>query len=384
MTSKPLRTALIGLSSSAATSWASAAHLPALLTPTGRSKLAITALLNSSVDAANSAIKTYNLPSTTKAYGSPDDLANDPDIDLVICNTRVDKHFQTIFPSVKKGKDVFVEWPIASNLEDIWMLVSEARKSGSRVAVGLQRRWIPVAQRIRELLKEGDLGKVLSSELRAYGGTVDREILPETLAYFADRKVGGNPIVIGFGHLFDCILSAIGELDESTVSTRLQLQRPDIRLRNPATKEIVGKVRSDVPDLLSLHGALASTRATLSVTFRRAQPFPGTPSLVWTINCEKGEIRVVSPSTTTMETAENQEPVTIHAHWFESDSVEEVKWKWSEEQEKLPLAARSVMRTLFSFADGNAEGDGWVSLEDAAKRAELIEGFLKKWEDSQT
>ena len=196
----PLRTAIIGLSSSAVTSWASAAHLPGLLTPAGRSKLPITALLNSSVAAAQSAIKTYKLDPNAKAYGTPQDLANDPDVDLVICNTRVDKHFETTLPSVKKGKDVFVEWPIASNSEDIQTLVAAAKESGSRVAVGLQRRWAPPVLKIKELLNEGKLGKVLSAEVRTFGGIMDRQIQPEGLSYFADRSIGGNPITISFGH----------------------------------------------------------------------------------------------------------------------------------------------------------------------------------------
>lgn len=198
----PRRTALIGLSASAVTSWASAAHLPGLLSETGRSKLRITALLNSSVDAAHAAIEKYKLPAHTKAYGSPGDLATNPDIDLVICNTRVDKHFETILPSVKAGKDVFVEWPVAAKLEQIEELRQTAKKTGSRIAVGLQRRWAPPVVKMRELVDsgKGKLGQVLSVDVRAFGGTMDREILPPGLKYFAQRDVGGNPIVIGFGH----------------------------------------------------------------------------------------------------------------------------------------------------------------------------------------
>lgn len=198
----PLRTALIGLSSSATTSWASGAHLPALHTPKGRSVLPITALLNSSADAAKRAIQAYNLAPETKAYGSPEDLANDPDIDLVICNTRVDVHYETILPSVKKGKDVYVEWPVAGNLRDIDVLVKEAEKSGSRVAVGIQRRWAPQIVKLRELLADGKgkLGKVLSSDVKAFGGTNDREFVPPGLKYFTQREVGGHPINIGNAH----------------------------------------------------------------------------------------------------------------------------------------------------------------------------------------
>ena len=198
--STSLRTAIIGLSSTGTSSWAAAAHLPALLTATGRSKLPITALLNSSVDAAKSAIKLHKLDLTTKAYGRPEDLAKDKDVDLVICVTRVDKHYETILASIKAGKDVYVEWPIASNASDINSLIEEAKKSGSRVAVGLQGRWAPPVLKLKDVLKEGKLGKVLSSEVRAYGGTNDREILPEGLRYFAHREIGGNIIVINYAH----------------------------------------------------------------------------------------------------------------------------------------------------------------------------------------
>lgn len=271
---RPLRTALIGLSASSqvATSWAANAHLPGLLNASGRSRFTITALLNSSVEAAQNAIKAFDLPSTTKAYGSPDDLANDPDIDLVICNTRVDKHYQTLLPSIKAGKYVFVEWPIAKP-EQIEELVNATRNSGSKVAVGLQGRWAPPVSKLREILQDGKagLGKVLSSEVRAFGGSVDREILPTRLSYFTQRDVGGNGVTIGFGHrkalnilycyymltqyvVIDSVLSVLGELDPKTVQTRFQLQRPEIRIKDAMTGEIVDKVKSDVPDLISLHG----------------------------------------------------------------------------------------------------------------------------------
>jgi predicted dehydrogenase len=198
----PVHAAIIGLSSSATTSWASSAHLPGLLSPIGKSKISIKALLNSSVDAAEKSIATYKLPSDTKAYGNPEALANDPDVDMVICNTRVDKHFETIIPSVRAGKDVYVEWPIASSSQHVEELLEAAKISGSRIAVGLQGRWAPTVIRLRELLDGGNgrLGKVLSADVKAYGGTIDREILPVGLKYFAQREVGGNVVVIGFGH----------------------------------------------------------------------------------------------------------------------------------------------------------------------------------------
>ena len=89
----PIRVALIGLSASAKTSWASSAHLPYLFSSPqspNHGKYVLTALCNSSVTAAENAIRHYGLDPTTKAYGRPEDVANDADVDMVICSTRVD------------------------------------------------------------------------------------------------------------------------------------------------------------------------------------------------------------------------------------------------------------------------------------------------------
>ena len=80
---------------------------------------------------------------------------------------------------------------------------------------------------------------------------------------------------------------------------------------------------------------------------------------------------------------ETGEPATIHVHWFDSDEVEEVKWHWSSEWSGLSGSARNVINTLLAFAEGNVPGDGWVSIEDAANRARLIESFLVGWEKAQ-
>lgn len=196
----PLRTGMIGLSASAVTSWAAGAHLPALLHPHGQKNYKITALCNSSVDAAKAAIEAFKLPEDTKAYGSPRDLANDPDIDVVICNTRVDKHYETIVDSVKAGKMVYVEWPVTSSVRQTEELLALAEESGSRVAVGLQGRWAPPVVKLRELIGKEDVGRVLSCEVRAFGGTLNRAGMPVGLKYFGEKAVGGNPITIGFGH----------------------------------------------------------------------------------------------------------------------------------------------------------------------------------------
>jgi len=74
----PIRVGIIGLSKAATTSWAGSAHFPYLMASNG--KYEIKALCNSSKESAQKAIDGFNLPPTTKAYGNPQDLANDPQV----------------------------------------------------------------------------------------------------------------------------------------------------------------------------------------------------------------------------------------------------------------------------------------------------------------
>lgn len=192
----------------------------------------------------------------------------------------------------------------------------------------------------------------------------------------------------------------MGEIIPGTDHAHFQIQRPDIRVRDPQTNEIIDSIRSDVPDLVSLHGELeredhkfyhsanyeqgslpesshVRANASLIAYFHRGQPYPGDPSLSWTLTGETGTIRLISPAGISLQADAYAEPVTIAVHQFDTDKVEQVSWAWSDKQVELPIPARSVYHSLISFA--NRDESGYVSLEDAARRAEQIEGWLQGW-----
>jgi predicted dehydrogenase len=187
----PIRTAIIGLSSSGQ-GWASNAHLPYLSSDRGREVFFVVAVCNSSEGAARHAIKRYQFPPETKAYGDPQALAEDTNVDLVVFCTRVDVHYNRILPSVKAGKDIYLEWPLANNSKRSQELVEAARKSGSKTIVGLQGRFAPALEQIEALISQGRIGSVLSAEVRATGASYHPAILPERLKCFTDWKIGGN------------------------------------------------------------------------------------------------------------------------------------------------------------------------------------------------
>ena len=84
----PIRIGFVGLTANPG-SWAGSAHWPYLAQS---SKYKIVALANSSVQSAEAAIKAYSLPAHVKAFGSPADIAADPDVDMVVVSVNFAKH----------------------------------------------------------------------------------------------------------------------------------------------------------------------------------------------------------------------------------------------------------------------------------------------------
>ena len=193
----PIRVAMVGLSADATGSgWAASAHLPYLrASPHYR----ITGLLNSTVDAARKSIAKYELPSETKAYGSPGELAEDPDVDLVVVNVRVDKHATVLLPILPSGKSVLCEWPVERNGTVAAEVEEAASRSGSKVLLGLQARMSPVAAAVKKTIDEGKIGKVLSSTLVGSLG-MGGGVAPAGFDVFMKRSVGANLVSIHFGH----------------------------------------------------------------------------------------------------------------------------------------------------------------------------------------
>lgn len=60
--------------------------------------------------------------------------------------------------------------------------------------------------------------------------------------------------LINLTPVIDYVQSVVGDVISGTDHVHLGLQRPEVGLRDPETGNIIDTVRSDVPDLLSLHG----------------------------------------------------------------------------------------------------------------------------------
>ena len=64
--------------------------------------------------------------------------------------------------ALNSGKHLYCEWPLAATTEQAQQMRDLALSKGVSHMVGLQARGAPAFNRVRDLVSEGYLGKVLS------------------------------------------------------------------------------------------------------------------------------------------------------------------------------------------------------------------------------
>lgn len=178
--------------------------------------------------------------------------------------------------------------------------------------------------------------------------------------------------------VLDAVQFAIGEFKD--IKSALQIQRPNVPIEKRQTKEIIATVKSDVPDIVIATGTLhaspiAQEGATLYFRLRRGQPFLGEDPLVWTINGEKGEIRLSSPGGTALQATAYNKPVTIEVHVHHTGDVQKIEWDWTEWQKEISVIGRNTGALYENYFNGEA----YPTFEDALKLHEKLEGIMVDW-----
>lgn len=77
-------------------------------------------------------------------------VLDDGDTDAVLVLTRHDSHAQLAARALAAGKHVFVEKPLALNLDELELVRRAQQASGKLVMVGFNRRYAPLARRLKE------------------------------------------------------------------------------------------------------------------------------------------------------------------------------------------------------------------------------------------
>ena len=134
---------------------------------------------------------------------------------------RVPAHYELSKNAIEAGKHVYCEWPLGANTKEAEELAALARKKNVRTMVGLQRRASPAYLYMRELIKEGYVGQVLSVNMTLMNSGVLTRTADRT--WQRDVTLGANTLTITFGHVIDAMCMVVGELTEVSAIVATQV-----------------------------------------------------------------------------------------------------------------------------------------------------------------
>ena len=99
-----------------------------------------------------------------RALASYEDLIADRDIDVIYNPLPNSLHCEWSIRALRAGKHVFCEKPIASNASEAERMAQVADETGMILVEAFHYRYHPLADRVRELIRDGAIGKLQHAE----------------------------------------------------------------------------------------------------------------------------------------------------------------------------------------------------------------------------
>jgi predicted dehydrogenase len=270
-----IRVGIIGVS--AERGWASIAHIPALK---ALADYEIVAISNRNPEKAAAAASAYLIP---QVFHNNLDLINSPDVDLVLITVKVPEHKELVQAAITAGKHIYCEWPLGNGLAETLELNNLADKNGIFTVIGLQSRAVPAIRYVKDLVKSGYVGEVLSTTLTG-SGIIYGAFTDQAMAYAVDAKNGAGMIYATFGHAVDVLCDTLGEF--KTIGATAVNRRKTTTL-----VESGEQIPMTAYDQIAVNGVLTSG-AVASIHYRGGM-FRGT-NFQWEINGTKGDLIITA------------------------------------------------------------------------------------------
>lgn len=144
----------------------------------------------------------------TRVWESLDHALTDSNVHAVYVGSPVFLHAPQTIQSLKAGKHVICEKPMAMNEAEARTMVRAAEESGKMLGIAYYRRCYPKVQRAKELIEQGAIGNPVVAELTNhmwFDGSGSRSWLIDP------AKAGGGPLFDIASHRIDVLNYLFGQ-----------------------------------------------------------------------------------------------------------------------------------------------------------------------------
>jgi len=101
-------------------------------------------------------------------HRDPMDVIHNPEVDIVYIATPPGSHMEYAMETIKAGKPLYIEKPMARTLEECRIINEAAQKADLPVFVAYYRRGLDYFKKVKTIIHSGDLGRVLHINLQQY------------------------------------------------------------------------------------------------------------------------------------------------------------------------------------------------------------------------
>jgi myo-inositol 2-dehydrogenase/D-chiro-inositol 1-dehydrogenase len=187
-------------------------HLPAIQSV---SDLQVVALADIDHDSLNRVADRFRV---AKRYNDYRALLADRDVSAVAVCAPLNFHSEMALGALDAGKHVLLEKPLASSLDQADTLIERAADSPCKVMVGYNLRWHRLVRQAREMMQQGQLGRI---ELAVAVFTAGTHYKRDVLEWKKRRALGGGVLMEFATHYFDLWRFLLGaEVEEVHATTR--------------------------------------------------------------------------------------------------------------------------------------------------------------------
>ncbi|GGG11228.1 Gfo/Idh/MocA family protein [Paenibacillus aceti] len=234
--------------------WASSTHIPALL-QSGLHE--ITAIATTNMASAQEAAKQLG---HVAAYDDYTKMLESSHVDMAIVSVKAPYHRDIVMDAIRANKHIYCEWPLAVTKSEVDEIMAQIRRSPVRHAIGLQSRQADEVKRVKEMIDQQEIGRILSVNLKsstqAKGNWVD-----SGSSYILERGNGATLLTINGGHALDLVSYLLGSFTEVQAShhthyteARITDQECSIHKNIEDQYLIQGKINLHIPISIHLQG----------------------------------------------------------------------------------------------------------------------------------
>lgn len=141
-------------------------------------------------------------------YTDAQQLVDDPEVNAVYIATPPSSHATYAIMAMRSGKPAYVEKPLAVSYPDCHRINRISEQTGVPCFVAYYRRYLPYFQKVKQLVQEGAVGKVINVQIQFAVPPRDLDYNRENLPWRVQRDIAGG------GYFYDLAPHQIDLLQE--------------------------------------------------------------------------------------------------------------------------------------------------------------------------